>query len=400
MHTITLECETDFDGWRKAARALALSDVKPSDVTWTVRGHAPSALLPEPPQGSFNVPAKFLALAQSAILHRDHERFALLYRLLWRLRGDHDLLTHASDPDAARLIMMAKAVHRDQQRMQASLRFREIGREQKSHFVAWFEPEHHIVQASAPFFASRFADMPWSILTPDVCAHWDGHAVLITSGISKAEAPKEDRLEETWRRTYASIFNPARLKVKAMQTEMPQRHWRNPPEASLIEPLIENAEKRQEFEFVNGFHDTANAVATVIYTHSLPAEFAVMWSGFFNFLGVLLSSGAVAFGIVSLLPVELILQVGTTAGFAMIFALLIAYPWVVLTIGTICYLASLPFGFLSYRKYERRSAALSQPGAAAAAMASGTATVREAPAASPARSIEHPANPERPTRLN
>src|SRR3954449_8215245 len=78
------------------------------------------------------------------------------------------------------------------------------------------------------------------------------------------------------------------------------------------------------FEFVNGFHDTANAVATVIYTHSLPAEFAVMWSGFFNFLGVLISSGAVAFGIVSLLPVELILQVGSSAGFAMVFALLIA----------------------------------------------------------------------------
>ena len=78
------------------------------------------------------------------------------------------------------------------------------------------------------------------------------------------------------------------------------------------------------FEFVNGFHDTANAVATVIYTHSLPAQIAVVWSGSFNFLGVLLSSGAVAFGIISLLPVELILQVGSAAGFAMVFALLIA----------------------------------------------------------------------------
>jgi len=78
------------------------------------------------------------------------------------------------------------------------------------------------------------------------------------------------------------------------------------------------------FEFVNGFHDTANAVATVIYTHSLPANVAVIWSGLFNFLGVLFSTGAVAFGIVSLLPVELILQVGSNAGFAMVFALLIA----------------------------------------------------------------------------
>jgi PiT family inorganic phosphate transporter len=78
------------------------------------------------------------------------------------------------------------------------------------------------------------------------------------------------------------------------------------------------------FEFVNGFHDTANAVATVIYTHALPAQIAVVWSGSFNFLGVLLSSGAVAFGIISLLPVELLLQVGRSAGFAMVFALLIA----------------------------------------------------------------------------
>jgi PiT family inorganic phosphate transporter len=78
------------------------------------------------------------------------------------------------------------------------------------------------------------------------------------------------------------------------------------------------------FEFVNGFHDTANAVATVIYTHSMPPQFAVLWSGLFNFAGVMVSSGAVAFGIISLLPVELILQVGSGAGFAMVFALLIA----------------------------------------------------------------------------
>lgn len=78
------------------------------------------------------------------------------------------------------------------------------------------------------------------------------------------------------------------------------------------------------FEFVNGFHDTANAVATVIYTNSLPAQFAVIWSGVWNFLGVLMSSGAVAFGILSLLPVELILNVGSGAGMAMVFALLIA----------------------------------------------------------------------------
>ncbi|QNQ11962.1 inorganic phosphate transporter [Sphingomonas alpina] len=78
------------------------------------------------------------------------------------------------------------------------------------------------------------------------------------------------------------------------------------------------------FEFVNGFHDTANAVATVIYTNSMPAQLAVVWSGFFNFLGVMLSSGAVAYSIITLLPVDLILNVGSSAGFAMIFSLLLA----------------------------------------------------------------------------
>ncbi|MGH8048313.1 MAG: inorganic phosphate transporter, partial [Chthoniobacterales bacterium] len=82
------------------------------------------------------------------------------------------------------------------------------------------------------------------------------------------------------------------------------------------------------FEFVNGFHDTANAVATVIYTHSLPAWIAVIWSGIWNLIGVLLSSGLVAFSIVALLPVELVLNVGSSAGFAMVFALLVsAIAW-------------------------------------------------------------------------
>ncbi|HVJ52436.1 MAG TPA: inorganic phosphate transporter [Aliidongia sp.] len=86
------------------------------------------------------------------------------------------------------------------------------------------------------------------------------------------------------------------------------------------------------FEFVNGFHDTANAVATVIYTHSMPAQVAVVWSGVWNFLGVMTSAGLVAFTVVSLLPVELILQVGSSAGFAMVFALLIAA--IIWNIGT------------------------------------------------------------------
>ncbi|MGY4594065.1 putative DNA metabolism protein [Bradyrhizobium sp. GM22.5] len=250
MQYITLENETDFDGWRKAARSLVLHQMKPVDVTWTVQGgeaelFAPPSPSPLPAGGdsTFNVPAKFVELAKAAILHRDPERFAILYRLLFRLKDNHDLIEVATDLDVAQVTAMAKAVYRDEHKMHAFVRFREIGREREAHYVAWFEPEHHIVELAAPFFAKRFADMPWSILTPDLCAHWDGHALSFTSGVGKSEAPSEDRLEETWRRYYASIFNPARLKLKAMQTEMPKKYWRNLPEASIIKPLIEDAER-------------------------------------------------------------------------------------------------------------------------------------------------------------
>jgi DNA polymerase len=247
MHFISLNSETDFESWRKAARVLVLNNVAPAEVTWTVAGNEPELFeLPAAaplatPHGTFNVPAKFVELAQTAILHRDIQRFAILYRLLWRLRSNHELLDVATDPDTAQVAAMAKAVRRDEHKMHAFVRFREVGRERESHFIAWFEPEHHIVELAAPFFARRFADMAWSILTPDLCAHWDGHAVSFTPGVSKSDAPSADRLEETWRRYYASIFNPARLKVKAMQAEMPKKYWRNLPEASMIKPLIAGA---------------------------------------------------------------------------------------------------------------------------------------------------------------
>src|ERR1700683_5038776 len=103
MHFITLDHDTDFEGWRKAARTLVLNDVSPSEVTWTAPGHtgelfAPVAAtsLPEVPQATFSVSAKFVELAQSAILHRDIARFAFLYRLLWRRRRHHGLLAIAT----------------------------------------------------------------------------------------------------------------------------------------------------------------------------------------------------------------------------------------------------------------------------------------------------------------
>jgi DNA polymerase len=165
--------------------------------------------------------------------------------LLWRLKQEPKLLQVSFDPDVAKAQAMVKAVQRDLHKMKAFVRFREIIIEEgESQFVAWFEPSHHIVQAAAPFFTSRFTNMRWSILTPDICMHWDGETLSYSPGASKADAPTEDAGEDLWRAYYRSIFNPARLKVSAMQAQMPKKYWRNLPESSLIPGLIADAGSR------------------------------------------------------------------------------------------------------------------------------------------------------------
>ncbi|MEO7726960.1 MAG: UdgX family uracil-DNA binding protein, partial [Burkholderiales bacterium] len=250
MKVARLAAATDFDGWRTAARALMLNGVAAEDVEWVV-GNAASlledpALLAAPSPGSsrFTVPKQFIALAQDAILHRDSQRFGLLYRLLWRLRGEPRLLSVATDEDVTRARNMQKAVARDIHKMHAYVRFRESREPEGAVYVAWFEPSHHIVAAAAPFFVRRFASMRWSILTPDASAYWDGAALHMGPGASRANAPDGDALETLWRSYYKSIFNPARLKVATMQSQMPRKYWGNLPEAALIPELIAKSSAR------------------------------------------------------------------------------------------------------------------------------------------------------------
>ncbi|WP_426955996.1 UdgX family uracil-DNA binding protein [Muricoccus radiodurans] len=113
-----------------------------------------------------------------------------------------------------------------------------------SRFVAWYEPDHHILRAEAGFFARRFAALRWSILTPELSAHWDGVEVRFGPGARRADAPAEDAAEALWRTYFGAIFNPARLKPEAMRAEMPKKFWRNLPEARDIPRLIEEAPRR------------------------------------------------------------------------------------------------------------------------------------------------------------
>jgi len=248
-HRILLAAPDDFDGWRDAARGLAEAGVPATAIVWYVEGGEPDLFGVEtdaPPSGpSFAVPRAFVDLATSAICHSDPERFALLYALLLKLRGNRRALEDRADPLVDRIEKLAKEVRRDVHKMHAFVRFREVADEEGSRFVAWFEPDHHIVRHTAGFFVRRFTSMRWSILTTELSIHWDGATLTESPGATKADAPGGDPVEETWKTYYASIFNPARVKIKAMTKEMPRKYWKNMPETVLIGELIAGAQGRE-----------------------------------------------------------------------------------------------------------------------------------------------------------
>ncbi|WP_310468877.1 UdgX family uracil-DNA binding protein [Sphingomonas sp.] len=244
-HRVTLAAPDDFDGWREAARDLAEAGVPADAVVWQVASGEPDLFGEERPRTeapSFAVPRAFVDLAQSAVCHSDPERFALLYAMLLKLRGNRHALEDRADPLLDRLQRLAKEVRRDVHKMHAFVRFREV--EEGERFVAFFEPDHHIVRHTAGFFVRRFTNMRWSILTPELSIHWDGETLTEGPGAVRGDAPGGDPLEAMWKTYYASIFNPARLKVGAMLKEMPKKYWRNMPETSLVAPLIAGARSR------------------------------------------------------------------------------------------------------------------------------------------------------------
>ena len=247
-HRVTLSAPDDFEGWRDAARDLAEAGVPAAAVVWRVKGDAADLFatdVAQPAASSFPVPRAFVDLARDVVCHSDPERFALLYAMLLRLKTDRHAIEDEADPMVRRLHDLAKAVRRDVHKMHAFVRFRELPDDAGSRFVAYFEPEHHIVRRAANFFVNRFTNMRWSILTPELSIHWDGTDLTEGPGAVRADAPTGDPLEETWRTYYASIFNPARLKVGAMLKEMPKKYWRNMPETSLVQPLIASARSRE-----------------------------------------------------------------------------------------------------------------------------------------------------------
>ncbi|MEZ5656495.1 MAG: UdgX family uracil-DNA binding protein [Sphingobium sp.] len=249
---IDLAAHDDFEAWRDHARSLLRARIPPGQVIWNEPGQY-GDLLASASGATFSekrihitVSRDFLELGEKVICHNDSARFALLYRLLWRHQQHPRLLQDVADADVRRAQAMAKEVRRDIHKMRAFVRFRlvEEGKGEER-YVAWFEPEHHIIRANVRFFVDRFANMRWSILTPDLSIHWDGALLSETAGATARDAPQGDPVEDMWTRYYASIFNPARVKVGAMLKEMPRRYWKNMPETAIVPSLIAGARARE-----------------------------------------------------------------------------------------------------------------------------------------------------------
>ena len=254
----SIRIDDDFEAWRAAARLLLAAGAEPDGILWCENSDQETPALfaeepPTPPPASTaavpSVPAAFLDAARRAAAHRDPRRWALLYRLLWRITrgGERQLLRNATDPEVRLLGQWCKAVGREIHKMHAFVRFRLVPGDEvegRERYVAWFEPEHRIVRLATPFFCKRFASMDWSILTPLDCAHWDGGRLFFTPGLPDGIEPAEDAWEAMWRTYYRSTFNPARLKLRAMCSEMPQKYWKNLPEAAEIPALVARSGER------------------------------------------------------------------------------------------------------------------------------------------------------------
>ncbi len=255
MYSITAN---SFGEWRNAARTLLGAGISPQAVHWqsdqqaglfdscnleSIAANKQASASP-----TLTVPAQFISQAKKAScfidINKPNEKWAVLYSLLWRIRHiDKHTLLLKSDPEVQALQRMSKAVNRDKHKMKAFVRFKCVNEDESQrdrYYTAWFEPAHAIMELTAPFFVQRFTSMNWSILTPHGCAHWNQSQLTLSPGIERPEI-KEDQYDEFWRAYYCNIFNPARLKEQAMQSEMPKKYWKYLPEATCIKDLSRSA---------------------------------------------------------------------------------------------------------------------------------------------------------------
>lgn len=255
---IVAQFEPRFESWRAEARRLLLAGTSPDTIVWSQHSNALSlfSMMDQPashPAAAGAAPVKtkvspeFLSSARMVSLSNDETKWALLYRILFRLsNGEPELMNILIDNDVMKFNHLLKSVHRDLHKMHAFVRFKEIEWEGVKRYVAWHKPEHPCLEEGAQFFVRRFGDKPWSIFTPDESAHWDCNELTFTPGIAQNEFQVTDEFDELWKSYYSAIFNPARIKIKAMKAEMSPKYWQSLPEVEMIRELVRDAPRRIE----------------------------------------------------------------------------------------------------------------------------------------------------------
>ncbi len=239
-----------FAGWRDEARRLLQAGVPPHAVIWEVgETHAIQDLFHDdgakPCQqvpARLSIPRQLPGLLEVAACFRDDNRWALLYRVLWRVcQGDRSAML-AGDIDGSQLHRRIKAVHREVHHMHAFLRFRDMPEAAGPAFIAWHEPAHDILQMAVEHFAQRMGNSTWLIATPGGAACWDGSEIRISTpcppaleALARAAAETDDGL---WLAYYKSTFNPTRLNRECLERNLPVRFWKNLPEGPAIPALI------------------------------------------------------------------------------------------------------------------------------------------------------------------
>lgn len=245
MKTVLLE--ENFESWRRAALSLLKSECPPEDVHFITDDQSLFFETPyvinevvNPP----SLPRSFVENSKLVAAHRDSQTFHLLYRILWRLtHGEKNLLDDPLDPDTRDFELKKKSVTRDMHKMKAFVRFKKIIQEDMEIYTATHFPDHRITRLVAPFFKDRFQGMNWIIKTPDETVIWDQEKLQFVPS-PKDLTTESDSEEDLWKTYYSAIFNPARIKLKAMKKEMPKRHWKSMPETELIDQLVDEAPER------------------------------------------------------------------------------------------------------------------------------------------------------------
>ncbi len=233
MPEVALRSETDWDGWRTATRALVLADVPPEAVRFVID---PANVTPPPTAaGAFAVPRTLVALAAQAIQAREPDRFALLYRLVWRAHAGAPVLEDVADPDLRQARALALAVRAEAHRMRSLIRY--LPAADGTRFLGWYAPAHFVLEANAQVLARWFPDFTVSILTPDGSAHWNPDGLRFGPAVDPAAIPDDAALRAYW-----AGFGAELLAVAAPGASLPEAETfeeaRRPPDQPPLAPVV------------------------------------------------------------------------------------------------------------------------------------------------------------------